>query len=137
MTNRDLFEGTNIPESDLIKPRGWRILIGMLKIEELSAGGIALPNEHRRDKEYLRSIAIVLAMGELAYLHEKFQGGVPLDIRTPKRWCEVGDIITLGQYAGQSITLLDSTDNNNPQSLKFINDDDVMGVVQSMKSIAT
>ena len=122
------FEGENISPEALPKPSGWRILVGMLKIEKQSQGGIILTDDHIQGKEYLRSLARVLDVGEGAYQHDKFQGGIPLEMRSPKPWVKVGDIVLIGQYAGQSISILDP-DTYEACSLKLLNDDEVLAVI--------
>ena len=133
MTNF-IFEGENIPPDKLPKPSGWRILVGMLRIEEKSKGGIILTEEHREGREYLRSMAKVLVVGNQAYLHEKFQNGVSIEKRSPEPWVKVGDIVLVGQYAGQSVSCLD---NNDPQSLKLLNDDEILCVIPDIEIINT
>lgn len=131
------FEGENISPEKLPQPSGWRILVGMLKIEEATESGIVLPKEHREGQEYLRSMAKVLAVGELAYQHDKFQGGVSLEKRKPKPWVNVGDIVLVGQYAGQSINVIDSSNDNRPQTLKLLNDDEILAVIPDISVINT
>ena len=133
MTNF-IFEGESIPPDKLPQPSGWRILVGMLRIEETTASGIVLPKEHREGQEYLRSMAKVLAVGSYAYQHEKFQGGVSIETRQPEPWVKVGDIVLVGQYAGQSVSCLD---NNEPQSLKLLNDDEILCVIPDIEIINT
>ena len=133
MTNF-IFEGENIPPDKLPQPSGWRILVGMLRIEETTASGIVLPREHREGQEYLRSMAKVLAVGNQAYLHEKFQNGVSIEKRNPDPWVKVDDIVLVGQYAGQSVSCLD---NNEPQSLKLLNDDEILCVIPDISVINT
>ena len=133
MTNF-IFEGESIPPDKLPVPSGWRILVGMLKIEEKSQGGILLTEDYREGREYLRSMAKILAVGSYAYQHEKFQGGVSIENRQPEPWVKVGDIVLVGQYAGQSVSCLD---NNEPQSLKLLNDDEIFCVIPDIEIINT
>ena len=135
MTN-DQFEGENIPPATLPKPAGWRVLVGMLKIEDKTEAGIILTQSHKEGKEYLRSMAKVLAVGEGAYRHDKFQGGISMEKRTPEPWAKVGDIVLVGQYAGQSINVIDLSDHS-PQSLKLLNDDEILAVIPDMEIINT
>ena len=129
-----IFEGESIPPDKLPQPSGWRILVGMLKIEEKSQGGIILTDEHREGREYLRSMAKVLAVGNLAYQDVKFQGGVSIEKRKPEPWVKVGDIVLVGQYAGQSVSCLD---NDKPQSLKLLDDDKILSVIPDIEVINT
>lgn len=131
------FEGENIPPELLPKPAGWRVLVGMLKVEDTSKGGIILANEHVEGKKYLRSVAKVLAVGPGTYQHAKFQGGISIEKRDPEPWAKVGDVVLVGQYAGQSISVKDCADNDEPQSLKLMNDDEILAVIPDMSVINT
>ena len=132
-----VFEGESIPPDKLPVPSGWRILVGMLRIEETTASGIVLPKEHREGQEYLRSMAKVLAVGNQAYLHEKFQNGVSVEKRKPIPWVKVGDVVLVGQYAGQSIKVIDCANNDKPQTLKLLDDDGILAVIPDISIINT
>jgi len=123
------FEAQNIPVEKLPKPAGWRILIAPVKINDKSAGGIALLNESVKTLEYFRNIAKVVAMGDECYFHTKFQGGIPLDQHTPKPWCKIGDIIQYSSYTGAEITIHDKGELS---KLKIINDDEVIAVIDDL-----
>ena len=127
------FEGENIPQDKLPKPVGWRILVGMFKIEERTAGGIILTDEHRKGREYLRSLAKVLAIGEQGYKDPKFQGGVPLQQHEPDAWVNVGDVVLLHQYSGQAITCVD---NGEAQTLRLLNDDEILAVIPDVSVLS-
>lgn len=120
------FEGEDVAPERLPKPSGWRVLVGMYKIEERTAGGIILTDEHRKGREYLRSLAKVLALGEEAYRHPKFNGGIALERREPKSWVNVGDVVMIGQYTGQSVVIDDGEDT---QTLRLLNDDEILAVI--------
>ncbi len=101
---------------NLPKPTGYRLLIEPVQVKQQSAGGIALPEQAVKAQEYLRYIGKVVAMGPEAYQHEKFQGA----------WCEVGDWIAYGQYAGQELVVRTE---EGPRKLRLINDDEVLARV--------
>jgi len=124
-----IFEADNIPKEKLPKPAGWRILIAPVKIKDISSGGIVLVDESKKVEEYFRDIGKVVAMGEGCYEHPKFQGGIPIEEKTPKPWCEVGDVVSYNSYTGKDITI---TDGNEKCKLKFINDDEVVAVIQDL-----
>lgn len=128
------FEGDNVPVDKLPKPVGWRVLVGMLKVETTTAGGIVLTEETRKMSEYLRSVAKVLAIGPSCYKDPKFQGGIPLETKDPEPWVKVGDIVHIGQYAGQKV-VLDGSDGN-PQTLKLLNDDEILAVVPDLNLLS-
>lgn len=120
------FEGERIDKDRLPVPAGWRLLVGMFKIEERTTGGIILTEEHRKGREYLRSLAKVLAVGDECYNHPKFQGNVPIDQRAPKPWAKVGDVVLIGQYAGQTVVV---DDGNDTATLRLLNDDEILAVI--------
>lgn len=126
------FEGEGISPDKLPKPSGWRVLIGMLKIEQQTNGGIILTDDTIETKSYLRSVGRVLAVGDGCYQHDKFQGGIPLEKRKPEPWANVGDIVMVGQYAGQAVKCLDSGET---QTLKLLNDDEILAVIPDLDII--
>lgn len=123
------FEAEKIPVEKLPKPAGWRILIAPVKINEMSSGGIALLNESVKTLEYFRNIAKVVAIGDECYSHPKFQGGIPLEQKTPKPWCRVGDVIQYSSYTGAEITIQHEGELS---KLRFINDDEVISVIDDL-----
>jgi len=127
------FEGEDVAPERLPKPAGWRVLVGMYKIEERTAGGIILTDEHRKGREYLRSLAKVLAVGEEAYRHPKFQGGIALEQREPQPWVNVGDVVMIGQYTGQSVVIDDGGDT---QTLRLLNDDEILAVIPDVSILS-
>lgn len=127
------FEGENIEQSRLPVPAGWRLLVGMYKVEERTAGGIILTEEHRKGREYLRSLAKVLAVGDECYNHPKFQGNVPVDQRAPKPWAKVGDVVMIGQYAGQSVVVEEGDDT---ATLRILNDDEILAVIPDVNVLS-
>lgn len=127
------FEGENIPVEKLPKPSGWRVLVGMFKIENTTAGGIILTDEHRKGREYLRSVAKVLAVGNECYRHPKFQGGIPIETRNPEPWAKVGDVVLIGQYSGQVVNV---NDGDESQTLKLLNDDEILAVIPDISVLS-
>ena len=127
------FEGDGIAPEKLPKPVGWRILVGPIKIEEVTKGGILLMEESVKSKEYVRFVAKVLATGPSSYEHSRFQGGIDIREMRPKPWVRVGDIILVGQYAGQIIPCVDH--HGNEHTLKLMNDDEVLGIIPDISAI--
>lgn len=121
------FEGQDIPENRLPNPVGWRLLIGKAKVEEKSAGGILLAEQTIKELGYVGAVALVLKTGDGCYQHPKFQGGVDLSVRHPRPWAEPGDIVIVGQYAGQAIRLKDE---QGEHTLKLVNDDEILAIVR-------
>lgn len=121
------FEGEGIPRDELIVPAGFRMLVGPVYIEKETEGGIILTDNETKAQKYTRFIAKVLAVGDSSYQDPKYQGGLPLTGRLPKPWSKEGDIIIVGQYAGQEVYMLD--DNDEVNTLKLVNDDEVLATV--------
>lgn len=128
------FEGESISPEQLIRPVGYRLLVGPVQIDEKSKGGILLTHTNKKELEYVRCTAKVLAKGSEAYNDPKFQGGLPLEQRNPTHWVDVGDIVVIGQYAGQPVKQKDA--DGNEYTMKFINDDEIFGVVPNVDSLA-
>lgn len=126
------FEAENVPAALLPKAIGWRILIAPVKIDEISSGGIALPNGVVKNQEFFRNIAKVIGMGDECYQHPKFQGGIPLEKSQPARWCEVGDIIQYSSYTGADIFIQYE---NELCKLKVINDDEVVCKISDLSTL--
>jgi co-chaperonin GroES (HSP10) len=103
--------GVSLPQ-----PALWRLLIEPIQVEEMTRGGIVLAPETQRAKEYLRYVGQVLALGDGAYQHPKFEGCRP-DIK-------VGDWVVYQTYSGFDVRVLDAT--GQARTLRFINDDEVM-----------
>ena len=131
--NKVSFEGEGISPDRLPQPSGWRLLIGMLKIEKQTESGIVLPDEHVKGKNYLRNVAKVLAVGDYSYKEPRFQSGIPLDVREPVPWVKVGDIILIRQYEGQDVVCLDGDE---PQTLRVMNDDEVLTVIPDISILS-
>jgi co-chaperonin GroES (HSP10) len=99
-------------------PTGWRILVLPYRGKGQTDGGIQLVKE-TLDKEALATvICYVLKVGPLAYKDNKF--GEP-DRRSP--WCNKGDWILIGRYAGTRFRLEDDNE------VRIINDDEVIATI--------
>jgi co-chaperonin GroES (HSP10) len=95
-------------------PRGWRMLIAMPDVEEVTAGGIIKADE-TKDLEGVSSVVgYVLAMGEQCY-NDKERFG-------PRPWCKEGDFILIGAYKGVRFKI-------HGKEFRLINDDTVQAVV--------
>jgi co-chaperonin GroES (HSP10) len=95
-------------------PAGWRILVLPYKGKGVSDGGIQLVKE-TVDREALSTvICYVLKVGNLAYKDNKY-GDDP--------WCQKGDWILIGRYAGTRFRLEDDNE------VRIINDDEVIAKI--------
>jgi co-chaperonin GroES (HSP10) len=101
----------------LPQPTGYRLLIKPVEVKTTTASGLALPEQAIRAQEHLRYIGQVVGMGPEAYQHDKFE----------QPWCEVGDWVAHGQYAGQELQVRNET--GNATKYRLINDDEVLAKV--------
>lgn len=116
-----------IAAADLPQPCGWRLLVEMIKVKRVTAGGIELPDLVTEAAAYERAVGLVCAVGANAYMHRKF---LMFDAETKKDspcqpWCRAGDWVVFGRYAGQIITMKGATRNH---EFRFVNDDEVLAV---------
>ena len=119
--------GGQVADGDYPLPTGWRILVEPIEIDDTTSGGIALPTQAVEAKEHLRYIGRVVAMGPLCYKHSKFG-------KEEKPWCQVGDMIAYGAYAGQEIKVRNEA-GDKYVALKLINDDEVLSVIPRPESV--
>ena len=97
------------------EPSGWRLLVLPYKGKGVTEAGIHLL-ESTIDKENLAtSVCYVVKVGPLAYKDESKFNGLP--------WCEKGDWVLIGRYAGARFALEDD------KEVRIINDDDVIGTI--------
>lgn len=96
------------------QPTGWRLLVLPYKGKGVSEGGIQLVKE-TIDRETLATVvAYVVAMGPDCYKDTK---------RFVKPWCEKGQWILIGRYAGSRFRLADESE------VRIINDDEVIATI--------
>lgn len=129
------FEGENISPEKLPIPTGWRLVIGMIAVEEKTAGGIILTAKTIEEDVYVRCIGKVLSIGGDCYQHPKFQGGLDIKEHQPEKWVKVGDVVLVNAYVGMSVKLID--DNGNTQTVKILNDDEILSVIPDINHILT
>ena len=97
------------------EPSGWRLLVLPYKGKGVTEAGIHLL-ESTLDKENLAtSVCYVVKVGPLAYKDESKFNGLP--------WCEKGDWVLIGRYAGARFALEDD------KEVRIINDDEVIGTI--------
>lgn len=102
-------EQANINQSGIL-PTGGHLLVLPEKVEEMTAGGIILPQETRDKEQRESTVGILIAVGAGAW--------VDLDDGSP--WAEVGDKVSYPRHAGVSMTGRDG------ESYVLINDNDVL-----------
>lgn len=94
ITNDQWVSSEDVPDpSPLPRVPGVGILVRPVPIRRKSAGGILLPDTFREDREYLNTVARVLALGELSFKDEEIYKTGP--------WVKPGDYIVYAKFAGQ------------------------------------
>jgi len=115
-----MYVSADIAASDLPKPTGFRLLIGIPDVENKTKGGILLPDQLRDLEKTASVVGQVLDMGSEAYSDkEKFPAGP---------WCKTGDFIMLRSYTGTRFKV-------NDREYRLINDDTVEAVVADPRVI--
>lgn len=120
--------GGEVDPSTYPVPVGWRILIEPIRIEETTQSGLVLPTQAIEAKEHLRYIGQVVGMGDLCYKHAKFEGGKP--------WCQLGDFVAYGAYAGQEVRVRDKR-GKEWVALRLVNDDEILATIPKPEAILT
>jgi co-chaperonin GroES (HSP10) len=113
----------NIDESILSRvpnPTGWRIVILPYRGAEKTKGGIVLSGQTIEKQQLTTVCGYVLAVGDLAYKDEgKFPNGP---------WCEKGDWVIFGRYAGARIGL-------DGGEIRILNDDEILARINNPEDI--
>lgn len=103
-----------------IIPLGWRVLVRPYRPKDITAGGIALPEEAIRNEEILTNVGQIITMGTQCFTAIT-RSGIDMSKVNPKP--KVGDWIMYGAYGGQQFFTKGAV------KYTVINDDSIMGVV--------
>ena len=102
---------------DLPNPAGYRMLIKLFELEQVSKGGIILVDESKQYADIACQVGEVIKQGPDCYTGEKFS----------RPWCKKGDFVIFAKHAGQKLEI--KRDEKIDKYL-FINDDDVRATVK-------
>jgi co-chaperonin GroES (HSP10) len=105
----------------LPKTKGYKVLVVPYTAPSVSKGGIIYTSETTKREELATTIGYVIDMGDGAYTDPGKTPGDP--------WCQTGDYIIFGRYAGARIEMQGEDNDNLP--LRLINDDEVLAVVNN------
>ena len=101
--------------SKMPEPKGYKLLISPVEVEEKTEGGVYMPDQLRDAEGIASIIGWVVSMGPDAYKDEdKFPSGA---------WCNVGDFVIFRSYSGTRFKI-------GTQEFRLINDDTVEAVVE-------
>ena len=105
-------------------PTGWKILGAVPDVEERYAGttlDLVKPTDILRQEEHATTVLFVLKHGPDAYKDTaKFPNGP---------WCKAGDFVMTRTYTGTRFKMYG-------KEMRFINDDQIEGVVQDPRGIS-
>ena len=79
--------------SKIPEPKGYKLLISPVEVDEKTEGGLYMPDQIRDAEGVASIIGFVVSMGSDAYKDkDKFPNGA---------WCDVGDYVCYAKYSGQ------------------------------------
>ena len=101
--------------SKMPEPKGYRLLISPVQVNEKTEGGVYMPDALRDAEGIASIIGFVVSMGPDAYkVEKKFPTGP---------WCKKGDFVIFRSYSGTRFKI-------HSQEFRLINDDTVEAVVE-------
>ena len=100
--------------SKMPEPKGYRLLISPVEVDEKTEGGVYMPDSLRDAEGIASIIGFVVSMGPDAYKDEKKFPTGP--------WCKEGDFVIFRSYSGTRFKI-------HSQEFRLINDDTVEAVV--------
>lgn len=117
LDHKNVFEHLDV----LPQVRGYRVLLIPVEHEQKTAGGIILPDPVLDKQRNHAQVFRVVGMGASAYQDpDRFPSGP---------YCELGDFVLLGRYAGTRITTTYCED------LRVVNDDEIIAVVPNADNL--
>ena len=100
--------------SKMPQPKGYKLLISTVQVDEKTEGGVYMPDALRDAEGIASIIGFVVSMGADAYKDkEKFPNGA---------YCKEGDFVIFRSYSGTRFKI-------HSQEFRLINDDTVEAVV--------
>ena len=100
--------------SKMPQPKGYKLLISPVQVDEKTEGGVYMPDALRDAEGIASIIGFVVSMGADAYKDkEKFPNGA---------YCKEGDFVIFRSYSGTRFKI-------HSQEFRLINDDTVEAVV--------
>lgn len=102
-----------------IQPKYWRVLVMQLEPKQQTAAGIYLPDQAKDAEGYFGYIGKIVAMGGGAFAHPRLAD----EPAHPK----VGDYVMYAHHSGMKVEY--KRPGGGTVTLRFINDDNVLGVV--------
>ena len=122
----DFTKPKKTPKYAGIQPTGTNILIKAITQDEVSKGGIIIPEELRKKEDMVERMGHVVAIGPCAYVGWK---GCDIEGKTPAEcWgIKVGDLVEHLKYEGINSTA------EGFEEYRYITDVQIVGVVQPLE----
>ena len=107
--------------SQMPKPKGYKLLISPVQVEEKTEGGVYVPDAIRDAEGIASIVGFVVKMGEDAYKDKnKYPNGA---------YCKEGDFVIFRSYSGTRFKI-------HNEEFRLINDDTVEAVVDDPRGFA-
>ena len=104
--------------SKMPQPKGYKLLISPVEVDEKTEGGVYMPDALRDAEGIASIIGFVVSMGSDAYKDkDKFPNGA---------YCKEGDFVIFRSYSGTRFKI-------HSQEFRLINDDTVEAVVDDTR----
>jgi len=106
--------------SQLPEPKGYKLLIALPEIDEMTDGGIIRSEGSRHEESIATVVGWVMSMGPDAYAnYSRFPGGP---------YCQVGDWVVFRAFSGTRLKI-------HGKEFRLINDDTVEAVVEDPRGV--
>tara|TARA_R110000824_G_scaffold1185_8_gene6405 strand:+ start:2088 stop:2528 length:441 start_codon:yes stop_codon:yes gene_type:complete len=106
--------------SQLPEPKGYKLLIALPEIDEMTDGGIIRSEDSRHEESIATVVGWVMSMGPDAYANpDRFPGGP---------YCQVGDWVVFRAFSGTRLKI-------HGKEFRLINDDTVEAVVEDPRGV--
>ena len=106
--------------SQLPEPKGYKLLIALPEIDEITDGGIIRSEDSRHEESIATGVGWVMSMGPDAYAnYARFPSGP---------YCQVGDWVVFRAFSGTRIKI-------HGKEFRLINDDTVEAVVEDPRGV--
>ena len=106
--------------SQLPEPKGYKLLIALPEVEEVTEGGIIKSAQSQHEESIATIVGWVMSMGPDAYAnYSRFPNGP---------YCQVGDWVVFRAFSGTRIKI-------HGKEFRLINDDTVEAVVEDPRGV--
>jgi co-chaperonin GroES (HSP10) len=106
--------------SQLPEPKGYKLLIALPDVEEVTEGGIIKSVQSQNEESIATIVGWVMSMGPDAYVnYTRFPNGP---------YCQVGDWVVFRAFSGTRLKI-------HGRELRLINDDTVEAVVEDPRGV--